>query len=106
MAAPPHSQRATASPASIMPDSETPYMTIHTDIMLFAVARDTLELSGIPASSVFADNHGNLVAKFRMEDVKGIVSPPRTTLVLTGLTIEGEPFEGADTVAVVVPNGK
>ena len=95
-----------ASPQSIMPDSVTPYMTIHTDIKLSVVDRSTLELSGLPVARVTVDNQGNLVAKVEMAALKEIVSPPSARLVLTGLTKDGLPFEGSDTVTVVAPEGK
>ena len=43
---------------------------VHTDIPLSAVARQTLELDGIPAAGSYADSLGNLVAVFTEDAVK------------------------------------
>ena len=55
-------------------------VTVHTNIPLDSVDRASVELSGIPALTTFADDRGNLVAKFDDADVKGIVAPPAATL--------------------------
>ena len=70
-------------------------VTVHTNIPL--AGQENVTLDGIPATSIYADNRGHLVAKFREESVKDIVAPP--TAVLT-LNIDGQDV-GSDTVRVV-----
>jgi hypothetical protein len=76
-------------------------VTVHTDIPLGAVDRASVALSGVPAALTKADNRGNLVAKFRQEAIEALVAPPEATLVLTGMTRDGVPFSGSDTVRVI-----
>ena len=76
-------------------------VTVHTDIPLGVVDRTSIELSGVPSSYTKADSRGNLVAKFHQEEIEAIVSPPEATLVLTGMTEDGVPFSGSDTVRVI-----
>lgn len=76
-------------------------VTVHTDIAYGAVAGDSVALSGVPAYTTFADNRGNLVAKFRQAEIEAIIAPPAATLVLTGVTHEGMSFAGSDRVRVI-----
>jgi len=76
-------------------------ITVHTDIAFGSVDRATVALSGVPATATFSDSCGNLVAKFNQADIEAIVAPPQATLVLTGLTVDGVPFSGADLVRVI-----
>ncbi len=72
-------------------------LTVHTNIPLLAVNRETIALDGVAPTSVFADSLGHLVAKFAIADLdlkRGLV-----TLTLTGLTTEGS-FSAADEVVV------
>lgn len=92
----------TVSPSTIVLGCDKGSMvTVHTDIALSAVDRTSVELNGVPAAYTKSDNCGNLVAKFNQEDIEAIVAPPDATLVLTGMTIDGFPFSGADTVRVI-----
>ncbi len=84
------------SPQTLLLSSEqSGYVTVHTNIPLAGQVDVTLE--DIPATHIYADNRGHLVAKFSEDEVKAIVSPP--TAVLT-LTIDGIAV-GADTVRVL-----
>ncbi len=76
-------------------------VTVHTDIALGTVERDTVELSGISPYLTKADSCGNLVAKFHQADIEAIVAPGVVALVLTGYTKAGPPFEGADSIRVI-----
>lgn len=77
-------------------------VTVHTDIPLSVVDRSSVALSGVTPYTTFADSCGNLVAKFRQEEIESIVAPPQATLTLTGMTEDGESFSGSDTVRVIV----
>lgn len=92
----------TVSPSTIVLGCDKGAMvTVHTDIALSVVDRNSVELSGVPAAFTKSDNCGNLVAKFSQEAIEAIVAPPDATLVLTGMTIDGFPFSGADSVRVI-----
>lgn len=90
----------TISPKTLVLESNGDLVTVHADIPLSQVASMTITLDRIPVSWTKADNHGDLVAKFGMSDVKGIVSPPEATLVLRGMTVDGVEFVGRDTVTI------
>ena len=92
----------TVSPSTIVLGCDKGAMvTVHTDIALSAVDPTSVELDGVPAEFTKSDNRGNLVAKFSQEAIEAIVAPPEATLELTGMTIDGFPFSGADTVRVI-----
>ena len=76
-------------------------VTVHTNVPLSSVDTGSLALNGIPATGSKADNRGNLVAFFSEAEVKAIVAPPSAVLTLTGLTNDGDTFEGSDTASVV-----
>ena len=82
-------------------------VTVHTDI-LFSLVDDAaiVKLNGIPATSCFADDCGNLVAKFDADVIKENLTVGEVTLTLTGTTISGEAFSGSDTVKVISVKGK
>jgi len=88
------------SPRTFVLDGPCPCVTVHTNLRLDAVDRSTIELSGVPASSTFADSRGNLVAKFAPAAIAEIVAPPKATLTLTGLLGDGTEFAGSDTISV------
>lgn len=88
------------SPNTIVSASKGTWVTVHTDIPYHQVDTGTVQLNGLSAKTTFADDCGNLVAKFSLDEVKAIVKPPEATLTLTGATKDGEFFTGSDTVAV------
>ena len=94
------------APATLNLEFKGPWITVHTDIPFSEVKTDTVELDGIPVFSTFADDRGNLVAKFKSADVKAIVATPEATLTLTGKTLEGDSFAGSDTIRVIDPPSK
>ena len=56
------------SPNVINIQAPVPSVTVHADIKLSLVAvKDGVTLNGVSASSIFADDCGNLVAKFDAE---------------------------------------
>ena len=91
---------AKVSPHVIALRSLATWVTVHTDIPLGLVDRGSVALNGVPSALTKADLQGNLVAKFRSKDLKDIVAPPSAVLTLTGLTVDGTPFAGADEVQV------
>ena len=76
-------------------------VTVHTDIPLAQVDRESVALSGVLPLLVKADSCGNLVAKFDQESIERLVAPPEATLVLTGTTKDDVPFSGSDNVRVI-----
>ena len=94
------------APATLNLEFKGPWITVHTDIDYDTVDTTTLELDEIPVFLTFADDRGNLVAKFKSADVKAIVVPSEATLTLTGETDVGGSFEGSDTIRVIDPPSK
>ena len=86
-------------------------VTVHTDIGYGAVNVYSVFLNGVAISSWKADNRGNFVAKFQMDEVKqldGLVIDGYNTLTLIGATWSGEAFSGEDEILVLnnVPRGR
>ena len=83
------------------------WLTVHADIPYTYVARDTVRLEApdgsLKAAITFADDRGDLVAKFRMSELTGLLDTTVLTndLTLTGRTTVGIPFAGADTIRIV-----
>ena len=88
------------APGTIAINSKGTWVTVHAGIPYTVVDASTVELNGISARFCFADDRGNLVAKFTLADIKEIVAPPTAILTLSGATKDGEPFSGSDTVKV------
>ena len=92
------------SPHVLNLDSQGTCVTVHATIPLSAVAAATVTLNGevVPAL-IKSDSRGDLVAKFKIGDVKDIVDPPPSsaTLTLAGLSKTGETFSGFDTIRVI-----
>ena len=91
------------SPHALVLKSPGTVVSVHTNLPYGSVDRGSLELSGIPVSWTKADSCGFLVAKFDMDAVKKIVTPPSAELTLTGLRkddMEFVPFAASDTILV------
>ncbi|HOD83232.1 MAG TPA: hypothetical protein PKG77_17595 [Phycisphaerae bacterium] len=93
------------SPNVIALRSNGTWLTIHADISFAVVDKDSvqLEIEGVTLApqSLFADDCGDLVAKFPLNAVKDIVKDKTSaTMTLSGLTIAGDAFVGSATVAV------
>jgi hypothetical protein len=73
-------------------------LTVHTNIALFAVDRDTIALDDVSPTGVFADSLGHLVAKFKIAELG--LEPGVVVLTLTGCFNNGQPFSAEDTVTV------
>lgn len=89
------------SPSTIYIGSLGGGVTVHAEIPYSTVAGATVTLNGLPVRATFADNRGELVAKFDLAAVKDIIAPPSAELTLTGLTKDGVPFTGTDIIRVV-----
>ncbi len=84
------------------------WVTIHTDIAFAQVDRPTcaVQVDGadVPVAWTKADSLGNLVVKLRQADVKalfeGLETRVKASVVLTGLTKDGDVFEGMDNIRV------
>ncbi len=84
--------------------SQGEVVTVHTDIPFSSVIGAKVTLNDIPIAWWKADNHGYFVAKFSMQDVKGLVArlvedgqldlPGKIALTLTGFTSSDECFTG------------
>ena len=84
--------------------SEGTVVTIHTDISFYAVDVSTVELNGLEISSWKADNQGNFVAKFLMDEVKALEDlniGGYNTLTVEGYTYNGEYFVGVKDIIVI-----
>jgi len=99
------------SPNVLNIQSKGTVVTVHTDIGYSLVNAYSVYLNGIAIKSWKADDRGNFVAKFSMEEVKrleGLVIGETNTLQLVGVTTDGEPFVGEQDILVidVLPRGK
>jgi hypothetical protein len=88
------------SPQTIVLSSLGGTVSVHTDIPLSIVDRESVQMDGMVPYLVKSDARGNLVAKFDLATVKARVSPPSATFTLTGYTLDGDAFTGTDTVVV------
>jgi hypothetical protein len=82
-------------------------VTVHTGIAYGSVDHDNVYLNEILISSWKADNRGNFVAKFLMEEVKDLADsgdlevPGENELTLVGYTTEGAEFTGTQVITVI-----
>ena len=85
-------------------------VTVHTDIAYSSVEGSTVSLNDVEISHWKADNRGNFVAKFVMQDIKDLPLNigGYNTLTLEGETVSGEEFVGSTEILVVnnVPKKK
>ncbi len=85
-------------------------VTIHTDIAYQFVVGSTVTLNGIEIKSWKADDRGDFVAKFNMNEVKNIdlKIDEYNTMTLVGTKIDGETFMGSMDILVinVIPSKK
>ncbi len=86
---------------NIQSDGEV--VTVHTSINYSDVDTQTVYLNGVPISAWKADNQGNFVAKFVMEDIKSLplIANDYNALTLDGVTVDGEPFFGVADIMVI-----
>jgi hypothetical protein len=84
--------------------SEGTVVTVHTDISYSDVDAYSVSLNGIEISSWKADNRGNFVAKFPMDEVKALEDldiGEYNTLTIEGYTHDGEFFVGVQDIIVI-----
>ncbi len=91
---------AVVSPSTIVIGVPGQDVTVHVELALSAVDASSVRLSGLVPLGVFADNRGELVAKFSRQAVEAIVAPPSAILELTGAKKDGGLFAGSDEVVV------
>jgi hypothetical protein len=99
------------APATLNLQSQGTVVTVHTDIAYGAVDVSSIFINGILIHSWKADNRGNFVAKFTMEEVKkldGLIIGDYNVLKMVGLTRDKVSFWGEAEVLVVdnTPQGK
>ena len=93
------------SPNNLAISSMGTKVTIHSNIPAGSVNVSTLELridGGEPLYPIatFADDRGNLVAKFNMNDAKGMVSVGQATFTMTGDYFAGGDFSASDVIKI------
>jgi len=89
------------SPHTLLLGATQGLITVHADIAFTDVDPEVNPtLNGVEAQSTFADDCGNLVAKFPEDDVKIQLTAGTADLELVGVTTEGVAFSGTDTVNV------
>jgi len=76
-------------------------VTVHTDIAYNDVEGASVTLNGLEIYYWKSDDRGYFVAKFLIEEVKGIVDIGYNTLTLEGITNDGEYFTGSQEIKVV-----
>jgi hypothetical protein len=85
-------------------------VTVHTDLPFSSVVGSSVSINGVEIAWWKSDNQGNFVAKFVIEEIKDLPLKidEYNTLALTGVTINGDSFEGTAEIRVidVIPAGK
>lgn len=99
------------APAVLNLQNKGQVVTVHTDIAYSKVDASTVYLNGVAINSWKADDRGNFVAKFLIEEIKsldGLIIGDYNTLELVGATIDGDEFIGVQDIMVInnVPAGK
>lgn len=95
----------TVSPKAIFLDSHGTWLTVHTNFALSglvdpsSVILKVVDRGIVTPSSIFADNQGNLVAKFDLVTVKGQLIDPYSNSVEFILDIDGS--SAGDIVSVL-----
>lgn len=96
----------TVSPSTLVMGSQGVWVTVHADIPYSSVDCATVTLNGVPVTVTFADNQGELVAKFQIDAIKGTVAVPSAEVTLVALTNDGDVFVGTDTIRVIQGSGR
>ena len=98
------------SPNVLNLNNQGEVVTVHTDISYGLVVGSSVYLNGIEINHWKADNQGNFVAKFLIEEVKALDLNigGLNTLTMVGETIAGIEFVGSQDIKVinVLPAGK
>ena len=96
------------APRTLNIDSDGQVVTVHTDIAYWEVDVSSVFLNGVLISSWKADNRGNFVAKFLMDEIKtldGLVIDGYNALTLLGATVDGTSFVGSQEIMVIEVSG-
>ncbi|MGI5816742.1 MAG: hypothetical protein ACOX9R_01460 [Armatimonadota bacterium] len=88
------------APATIVLKAPCQWVTVHADIAYGTVDPESVEINGLEADRVFADDCGNLVAKVDFTSAIEGMTPPAAQIILTGVTKDGEAFSGSSFVRV------
>lgn len=98
------------SPSVLNLESSGKVVTVHTDIAYGDVVASTVFLNNVEIDSWKADDRGNFVAKFVMEDIKDLPFEidQLNTFTLIGLTKDNLSFWGSEEVLIVdnIPKGE
>jgi len=92
------------APETLNLNSYGTVVTVHTDVRYSDVDVYTVYLGGVAISSWKADNLGNFVAKFLMDDIKaitGLVLNDYNTFQFVGMTVGGIAICGEADVMVI-----
>jgi hypothetical protein len=91
------------APATLNLQSNGKVVTVHTDIAYSDIDVYTVYLQDVPINSSKADDRGNFVAKFLIDDIKGIdlVINDYNTLELVAKTTNGDLVSGDADVLVI-----
>ena len=84
--------------------SEGTVVTVHTEVAYSLVDVYTVYLGGVAINSWKADDRGNFVAKFIMDEIKaidGLVLNDFNTFQFVGMTTDGEPIWGETEIMVI-----
>lgn len=94
------------APSTLVMGSQGVWVTVHADIPYVSVDGASVTLNGVPVTVTFADNQGELVAKFQIDAIKGTVDPPSAVVELVAHTYAGGVFSASDTVRVIQDTGR
>ena len=96
------------SPNVLNIQNQGTWVTVHADIPYSTVVGATVTLNGVEVKTTFADNQGNLVAKFVIADIKGLPLNigEYNTLTLFGFTKDGGEFIGSSDIKVINQTGR
>lgn len=98
------------SPSTLNLQNNGQVVTVHTEIAYSLVVAQTVSMNGVEIDSWKADDRGNFVAKFIMQEIIGLplVIGDYNELTLEGTKTDGSTFIGTDQVMVidVVQKGK
>ena len=94
------------SPNVLNLQSNGQVVTVHTDIAYGVVQASTVYMNNVAISTWKSDLRGNFVAKFVMNEIKGLPLEidDYNTLMLVGITTSNESFFGSQ-VILVIDNG-
>lgn len=78
-------------------------VTVHTEIAYSLVVAETVSMNGIEINSWKADDRGNFVAKFVMQEIVGLPLEidDYNDLTLEGTKTDGTTFTGTDQILVI-----